>query len=338
MRAIPNRCLVVFFALALASLARPADIPTVDPTWLAKAKTELAMVLEKYDKVSRRLEETSEIRSDKAPGPAGKIPFRPQTRRERVVRLGDDVIIERVRILAGEESKPQILLECENSDYHFKLGKTGEDSSYAFLGSVLGKPKNPLINQSGGIHVAVFSYLREALGAIDNDGKHTLKGLSFDDAKGLIRIDYSRSVAPPSDTRLSLDPSRGWRVVEHRVETPSLVATEDWTYGTTVGRLDFPSGFKNLTTYKVAEAPPNMEITGKVTSVKLTDKTPYDFRLSAFGFPEPIGAPPPPKQTRWYIWILVAAGVCALLAFGFAYLRRRSQARIAAVTPPRGIP
>jgi hypothetical protein len=338
MRVIVNRCLVGLVALALAGRARPADGPMIDPTWLAKARTEIKVVIEKYDKVSSRLEESSEIRSEKVPGSSGTIPFRPHTRRERVVRLDDNVIFERVRIDDDKPNSPKIVLECENSDYHFKLGKLGEKAAFAYLGSTLGKPKHPALGQQGGVYLAVRWYLGEALGAVENDGKHTLRALRFDETSGTLRIDYRHATDPPADTQLLVDPSHGWRLLERRVETPSLVGTERWSYGTTIGGMEFPTGAKNLTTYKVAKAPPNLEITSKVTSIKLTDKTPADFRLSAFGFPEPMGAPPPPRPTRWYIWISLAAGGCAALALGFAYLRRRSQGRLASGAVPGAKP
>jgi hypothetical protein len=87
--------------------------------------------------------------------------------------------------------------------------------------------------------------------------------------------------------------------------------------------MEFASGEKLQTIFKIAKAPPGSEITVRVLSLTLTDKTPDDFRLSAFGLPEPADATLPTKPTRWYLWLLVAAGVCAALAFGFASLRRR---------------
>ena len=328
MRTRVNRCLVVFAVFVLVAVANPADGQSVDPNWHAKAKAGIKTTLEKYAKVSQRLEETSEFRYDKAPGPTGTFPFHPHTRRDRIVRLGTDILQERSKTEDGEPKKQQFSLTCENGDYHFELGKTRQDSDYAFLGSALGKAKYPLADQESGVHSSAFSYLRQALGAIEGDGKYILQALRFDDAKGLLRIDYSQPLDDKRiDNQLYVDPSLAWRVVEHRVETPSLVGTQHWTYGTTVGGLEFPTGMKDLITYKVAKAPPNMEITGRVLSIQLTDKTPADFRLTAFGFPEPAGVAPLPKPTPRYVWILAAAGACAALAVGFAYLRRRSQAR-----------
>ena len=101
-----------------------------------------------------------------------------------------------------------------------------------------------------------------------------------------------------------------------------------------VGGMEFPTGLKGLTTYKVAKAPPNLVITGRVISLQLTDKTSDDFRLSAFELPEPVDAPPHPRPTLWYLWIMAAAGLFAAMAVGFAYMRRR-QVRLAAPALPR---
>lgn len=47
-----------------------------------------------------------------------------------------------------------------------------------------------------------------------------------------------------------------------------------------------------------------------------------DFTLSAFDLPEPFGVVWK-KQTPTYVWLLVAAGTCAVLAVGFRYLARK---------------
>jgi hypothetical protein len=47
-----------------------------------------------------------------------------------------------------------------------------------------------------------------------------------------------------------------------------------------------------------------------------------DFRLSAFGLPEPMGVPPPPQRSRTWLWLLVATVVSAALAIVFAWLKR----------------
>lgn len=324
-----GRWATVFLALFSNGVAHSRDGGAIDPVWLAKAKTELKAVCDKHQALSMRLEEECEYRTEKAPGAAGAAPFRPQTRRERTVRLGDDIILEEVRILDGTPAQTQARLQCDNSAYYFTLSKSREGAPYALVEYALGKRKRPLITQglAQGWHDEGFLHLRAALAAIEKDGKHTLRTLQFDKAKGLLRIEITSTGGnTPIEDVVYVDPSHDWRVVEHRVETPNLVGTDRWTYGVEVGGVEFPIGLEGLTTYKVANAPPNLKTTARVLSLKMTDKTPADFRLAAFGFPEPVDAPPPPKPTRWYLWILVAAGGCAALAVGFAYVHRRRQA------------
>jgi hypothetical protein len=329
--------LVFAVFMAVSSRGAAGEGTAINQAWLAKTRTEVKSVYDKYQALSMRIEAEYEIRSDKTPGSTGTIPFYPQTRRERSIRLGDNIILEQIRNLDGKDGKPniqQIQLECDNNDYHFTLIKSKENSPYAMKDYALGKRKLPLSKRSAGLQDTVFSYFRHILGAVEDDGEYTLRALQFDDAKGLLRIECKFGTgATFAEEQIFVDPSHGWRVIERRVETPYASGTDRWTYGVTVGGLEFPNEFKNLTTYKVDKAPPNQDITGRLISLKVTDKTPDDFRLSAFGFSEPVDAPPPPpRPTRWYLWLLAAAGVCAALSFGFAYLRRRRLARNASTS------
>ena len=57
-------------------------------------------------------------------------------------------------------------------------------------------------------------------------------------------------------------------------------------------------------------------------SVELPDQ---DFTLTAYGLPEPVGITWS-KPTPNYVWPLVAAGGCVVLALGFRFLARRRAA------------
>jgi hypothetical protein len=149
----------------------------------------------------------------------------------------------------------------------------------------------------------------------------------------MLRIEFTSVTGTPAENVIYVDPSHGWRVVERRVEASTAAETDRWTYGVVVGGVEFPSEFKTLTTFKGASAPPNMEITGRLIRLQVTEKTPEDFRLSAFGIPEPVDVGPPPNPTRWYLWLLAAAGCCAAFSLGFAYLRRRQRRHAAAPVP-----
>lgn len=56
-----------------------------------------------------------------------------------------------------------------------------------------------------------------------------------------------------------------------------------------------------------------------------------DFRLSAFGLPEPMGVEQPEPSRTW-IWLIVAAIGAGLIAVVFAWLKRRSATANAAKT------
>ncbi len=309
--------------------------PAVDPAWLERARREIPPVIEKYQSLTTRVEEESDFRYAVAPGPSvGKGPFDPGTRRDRVVRLGENMIYEKTEVNEKAPGVSRILLQCENSDYSFALTKHREDSPYV-LGKVApGKAKLPLAAQGGiGIHGGMLDYLRSFLSAIDEKPKYTLKALHFDAAKGLLGAEFKLAAGDNDlEERISVDPANSWRVVERRVETKFLVATDEYTYGFTIGGMPFPTGMKNLSIYRVEQAPPNMEITAKLVSIKLTDKEPYDFRMSAFGFPEPMGMPAVERgRTRWYLWLsLAAAGILVIGGIVVTLKRRYSRASVPA--------
>jgi hypothetical protein len=321
--------LVLLAALAFTGGARPGKGAAIDPVWLAKASSEGKAAYQKYKALSLHMEEESSIEIKRASSSTEKAPLHPQSNRERIVRLGDNVFREQIRILDGLPKSCQIQLQCDNSDYHFTLRKTKEDSPYALVDYTQGGRKIPLSRQDPGLPNEMLHHLRDALAAIENDGTYTLRGVRFDAMKGLLLIEFGEGAGNTAvEDQVYVDPNHDWRVVERRVKTPTLVSVDRWAYGVSVGGLEFPTEFKSSIKYKDAKAHPDMEIIEQLVSLKLTDKTPDDFRLSAFGLPEPVDVAPPAKPTRWYLWILVVAGVSAALSFGFAYWRRRRQARL----------
>jgi hypothetical protein len=319
------RCYVgAFVAFALGRPALSAETTAIDPVWLAKAKTELHSLHDKYLIIASRLDESSEIRADKAPGSTGTIPFYPQTRREHVIRSGESIMRERIRILDHQSDSPVIRLACDNADYYFTLQKSKEEAPYSLVEYSPGKRQYPLTEERPALQDYLFSHLPDALDALNKRGTKTLRSVHFDEGRKLLSIDFSFT-----DETISIreqqyhDPNQEWRLVELRRETDSSISTEHYSYGKRLNGVMLATGLTNRVNYKVANAPPNMVTTFKVLSLRVTDKTADDFRLSAFGFPEPVDVPTRAKPTRWYLWILLAAGVCGALSLGFAWLRRR---------------
>lgn len=325
-----GRAIALFLGLGFGSAACRGE-NAIDPVWCAKAQIEGKAVYEKYLALEPRLEEVSECRAVRLDGgTGGGGGFSPHTRRERVVHLGDCILHERVRIFDDQPSKPKIRLECDNPDYHFTLGKQKEDAPWALTDYGRGAGKYPLITQGFGQPSSVFSDLREAIAAATKDSKYILRALRFDAKKGLLRIDFAFHIGQDAvEKQVFLDPNHEWRVVESRVETPNAIGTDQYTYGTSVGGVTFPTEVKGTSRIKVAKGPPDTVTTTRLISIKLTDKTPDDFRLPAFGFPEPEDVPVRAKPVPLYVWIVAAAGGCAIVAFGFGYLYRRRSRRAA---------
>lgn len=311
----------LFLAGALALPSFAADASVIDPAWRERALSEGRATYEQYVKLSKRLEAVSEVSTAAQPGSSGARPFQASTRRVRTVRAGDCMIREETRTAEGPKAPPETRLECDNADYHFTLAKG--NAGYSLADYNLGARKIPLTRQSAGLpHETAFADLGNALEAIAGGGKYELKALALDKSKGLLHITYTHQIGDsPATTDLWVDPERNWRVAESRGETKSGVFTDVYSYGHSVGGLDFPTGFKSHSHYKVNPAPPDLEITGKLISVAVADKEPKDFRLSAFGLPEPVDAPPPRhSRTGWFV---STAGVLGLLTIAFGYLARR---------------
>jgi hypothetical protein len=319
---------ILFFA-GIAELAVGGEA-AIDAGWLEKARREIPRALEKYQSLGTRIEEESEYRYAVGPGASiGKGPFNPGTRRDRIVRLGENVIHEKTETDDKAPKLARIILDCVNSDYSFTLTKSKADSAFVLGRVVPAKAKLPITAQGGfGLHVGMVGYLRASLDAVEGKPKYSLKRLGFDGAKGLLRIGFTFG-ENEFEEGIYIDTANGWRVSERRVETKFLVATDEYTYGVTIEGMSFPTGLRNLSVYKVEEAPPNMEITAKLISIKLTDKEPYDFRMSAFGLPEPMGMPAVSRATRWHVWLSLAA-VGVLVGGGIVLMLKRRYAKIPA--------
>ncbi|MBM4073599.1 MAG: DUF4381 domain-containing protein [Planctomycetes bacterium] len=98
------------------------------------------------------------------------------------------------------------------------------------------------------------------------------------------------------------------------------------SYGVPVGGVTFPSELKSAYRSKLADGLPNHDTTVRLRSIKLTTMKPADFRLTAFGLPEPVDVPTPPPS-RWYLWVLLVAGVSAALAVAIRWQLRTGNAR-----------
>lgn len=140
---------------------------------------------------------------------------------------------------------------------------------------------------------------------------------------------------------LWLDPSRCWCIRRFTSSTETTLrdkriagAELDVECETT----DHPSGFPIL---KRMKRHAKIFYRQNKGTIETTTETDYDlevngsvpdseFTLSAFGLPEPPGMEPVKKPIPWYLWFLLAAGICGAISLAFRHLARRN--RVAAAT------
>lgn len=314
--------LFVLATLALSSVAGAQ--PPIEPEWRERAKKEFQQVWDQYLKVANRLDATCEGQTAKLPGPDRARPFQSSTRRVWTIRCGECGLWEEVRTTPSDTAPAVPVLQCDNPDYHFAVTKGR--NGYALLEYAVGKRQLPLAQQGGLPHEGAYSELRGAIFAINGTNQHELKELRWDPAKQLVYMKYAH---PIGDTRatieLRLDPEKNWRTVERRAETPSAISTDVFTFGIVLEGFEFPTKVVSQARFKVDNAPPDFETTARVLSLKITDKEPNDFRLRAFGLPEPADVPPVPPKTPRATWFIAAAALLVALSFAFRYLARRRE-------------
>jgi hypothetical protein len=174
------------------------------------------------------------------------------------------------------------------------------------------------VNRSAGLH-GVYTILDGALAAVEEEGHPKLRFRWDEDSKAL-RIDYvSRLGESELRRKVWVQPGHGWRVLELRVEAKVFTGTTTVRYGTQVEGVWLPAESCVLDETGAGK----MTCTSKVIRVGLTEQTPDDFRLAAFGFPEPREFAPE-KQRQRKAWILAAAVGCFALVLGLICWRRRA--------------
>lgn len=169
-----------------------------------------------------------------------------------------------------------------------------------------------------------------------------------DNGHELIRVDYAYSRDDSENAHqvrargsLFLDPSRSWCVRRSQLSSTSTRKGEpllESAYEREFETVDHPSGFPLIKTCISRDNQYPYKTKKRLVSTTRTDyewevnnSVPdSEFTLSAFGLPEPGGAELVKKPMPIYLWILIGAGVCAVLALGFRYLARRPRAKPAA--------
>lgn len=300
----------------------------VDSFWVSRLKTEGKAAFESYTVLFKRIDETSETRYEygQRPDQPSVKPMPSRNDRIRVARIGLNTLVERREVTDGDAKPPRERVECENPVYSFAVSKTSK-GEYVVSNYKLGSQQPPLSEQTIGVYASAIEGLSQVLDAIDGRKNFTLNAVQMDADKRLLRIKSTFLIEdkkPMSiQQELWVDPNRCWSTKKLTRDTPSVKFTTEVDYGYTVDGLAMPSRFTNSSVYKVANAPKTMTISGRVESVQLTDLPDDKFRLVAYDLPEPTDAPSVTRPTPTYLWILLAAGVSALMAGGAYYLRSR---------------
>ncbi len=322
---IPSALLGTLLAIGImnAGHARAGD-KDIDQGWLQKVRTEGKAAYEKYVAVAGKIDSEYEIQSRKIAGGGTSGAFQAHSERIRFVFLDGNGLLDRARTYERDPSHPQLKVICQNKDYCFELTRQNESAGYALARYFPGH-KNHFL-QGMNVPEMAFGRLGSALNHLEKPDEYKLDRVRWDEMKALLNIKISFTGAGSASVTedLWLDPAHDWRVVQYSTETPHVTGVTRVTYGETIGGVTFPTGFTDTYSYKGTDAkyPANFELIGHLKSIKVADAKEADFRLSAFGLPEPAEFPQK-KAMPMYLWFLLGAGVFALLALVFRRLARR---------------
>jgi hypothetical protein len=319
MRILSPLPLLIAAALISLSGSASAQVPAkIDEHWLAKCQAEGTAALAKYAALVPYLDETEEISYD-SPKP-GEL----STITSRGVRLGETALLEERRRYLGVAKQPELTVACDNEDYIFNLANATPSSAFTLTRYARGSRKLAVWKTVGCVHGEAFYTLKLAIEALAPSNRANLLSVRFDQETALLVIEYVRVL--PKDRisiRTFIDPDKGWIIRRDQAENTYAFSTLEFSYGKVVEGLTFPTGKTSMRTPKTSgDDKPSRAVT-RVLDLKRTTMSAEDFRLAAFGLPEPADVAPRQKPTPWYLWLVAAAGVCGALGFAFDYLRRR---------------
>jgi hypothetical protein len=164
------------------------------------------------------------------------------------------------------------------------------------------------------------------------------------DGNGVVRFDFTFEPgeagrkAFPKNGWVILDPNSWWRVCESEMDlehagSPDHV-TSRWTVDCVLDG-DLPVLKKITIDARGTENGKKIDfLTTMEYVVDRKESDPADFRLTAFGLPEPMGMPEVSRGTRWYVWFALAA-VGALVGGGIVVMLRRRYSKASAASEAR---
>ena len=154
----------------------------------------------------------------------------------------------------------------------------------------------------------------------------------------VLRVEYIDMHKNPTTAEYFFSPKDGWLCRGLRrwaTGDPNPVVEEVYIYEPTQGE-PFPALKREEQWVRHGQAPDQDKQTLLTEVTELRRAGPFpdsDFRLSAFGIPEPEGIEPPPPSRLW-LWLLLGGAALAGVAVFFAWLRRRF--RKTSPSPNRG--
>ncbi len=266
-----------------------------------------------------------------------ELPNRPPVVSKRAVLVGGEKIIFR-----SEETdvrvKPNDYVERitgMNSQYAFRMRRKRDSSS--FVVTFLGPPDQDLrMNLAGEVAAgagAPWSFLKPLTQLVD-DPAFQIAQITRDTRNGrpVVKLVGKYSPNPPTPAapalkhlELVFDPSTSLSVLAYSAELVSgLRMSGRIEHVPNLQGLPIPSTY-TLTHHDAMAGDRTYEVA--FTKWLYRDTVAEDeFRLSAFGLPEPVGFSPPTKSYRW-AWLLGGSLLSALLAI-VIYRRRKASSTV----------
>ncbi len=315
-----------FLAMLLVVAADPAG--GVDQDWANKARSALPDLIERRLQLSAHLDEVNERIAAPQPGaPPGSMISRFGTTVNETSRHGRDLLVK-TTTKPDDGSEEETLILCRNEYYNFKLTKKGADGKYVLIAHSNEPPKGAW--EAGRCaHLMMIEPMQNLLKALESRDHHVLRHLAWDAQRSLVVAEYEVRRDEPKgfvEYRCLFDPARGWAPVEGVTKTWAGKFETRYDYGFDIEGLAFPSAEETKMSYHVTPAPTASVIRSEIRSLGPSHTTERDFRLTAFGFPEPTDAPPLPRSgLPTYVYILVGAAVCAALSLLFRHFAKRTQ-------------
>jgi hypothetical protein len=310
---------LLLIAECLGLIASQSPQSQIDQSWLLQARAQARPALERYLSVSSELEEQSEFRYEKTAAWKHLKNVADSTSRYKVSRLGNNSLSELHLSSDNPKVGQRIELQGFNDElgYSFELKKKSVDAPYALVN--FGHERSYV---QAPLHSRAFDELESLVAAIE--GRYPIKRLAWDGARELLyaRFDITfKDSTEKKEDEVWVDPKNGWRVVEIKYRTTAFDVSVRMDYGREIEGLTFPVSSEMLSKPRLPNLPETI-MRGKLVKLDKTNKTPSDFRLSAFGLPEPAGIPTKQRVPN-YVWFLTAAISCALLAVVIRFLARR---------------